>query len=402
MARLEGGRVVARDGQPRAHRRRLGAEGRDDRPAPDECRIAQGLDVAFGGVALQEMEHGAVVPQRDAAVQPIENVADQPRDRVCSRRPRLSLRDRGGRDVEHGDVLVTEVDEAGRERRGTAADVHDRVVEARGRGRRRARARRAVRPGAIRRLRPAPATRPPPSARVCSPQHHADRRGAPGQAVGNGRTRVRALVQRVARARVTVDGVVVGDIGPGLCVLVGVTHADDRAAAAKLADKVWRLRIFPDAEGVMNLPVADVGGAVLVVSQFTLYADTRRGRRPSWADAAAARAWRSPWSSAFVAELRGRGARVATGRFGADMQVELVNDGPVTLLLEVAGHRRVGWIPCRSAASTPPTAPGCSTPSGCASRASRAASTRSRSRSTASGGRTSASRSRRRARSRSR
>jgi D-tyrosyl-tRNA(Tyr) deacylase len=135
---------------------------------------------------------------------------------------------------------------------------------------------------------------------------------------------------------VTVDGAVVGDIGPGLCVLVGVTHADDRAAAATLADKVWRLRIFPDAEGVMNLPVADVGGAVLVVSQFTLYADTRRGRRPSWADAAAPDV-AEPLVSAFVAELRGRGARVATGRFGADMQVELVNDGPVTLLLEVPG-----------------------------------------------------------------
>jgi D-aminoacyl-tRNA deacylase len=147
---------------------------------------------------------------------------------------------------------------------------------------------------------------------------------------------MRALIQRVSEARVRVDGEVVGEIGRGLCVLVGVTHTDDEAAAAKLADKVWRVRVFPDAAGVMNLPVADAGGAVLVVSQFTLYADTRRGRRPSWAEAAPpARA--ESLVGAFARSLRELGATVGTGRFGADMQVELVNDGPVTLLLEVGG-----------------------------------------------------------------
>lgn len=144
---------------------------------------------------------------------------------------------------------------------------------------------------------------------------------------------VRALVQRVLEARVRIDGLVVGEIGPGLCVLVGVTHSDDPAVADKLADKVWTLRIFADDAGVMNLPVSDVGGAVLVVSQFTLYADTRRGRRPSWADAAPP-AEAAPLVDAFVAALRSRGASVATGEFGADMQVELVNDGPVTLMVE--------------------------------------------------------------------
>jgi D-aminoacyl-tRNA deacylase len=155
---------------------------------------------------------------------------------------------------------------------------------------------------------------------------------------------VRALVQRVSRASVTVDGEVVGAIGPGLCVFVGVTHTDDRAVAAKLADKVWRLRIFPDGagsmperrRGVMNVPLADAGGTALVVSQFTLYADTRRGRRPSWADAASPDV-AEPLVRAFADELRELGATVATGRFGADMQVDLVNDGPVTLLLEVDG-----------------------------------------------------------------
>jgi D-aminoacyl-tRNA deacylase len=144
---------------------------------------------------------------------------------------------------------------------------------------------------------------------------------------------VRALVQRVAEARVRIDGEVVGEIGPGLCVLVGVTHTDDASAAEKLAEKVWTLRVFADDDGVMNLPVSEVGGAVLVVSQFTLYADTRRGRRPSWLDAAPPEV-AAPLVDAFVVALRARGAAVGTGRFGADMQVELVNDGPVTLLLE--------------------------------------------------------------------
>ncbi|MFM8304848.1 MAG: D-aminoacyl-tRNA deacylase [Actinomycetota bacterium] len=145
---------------------------------------------------------------------------------------------------------------------------------------------------------------------------------------------MRVLVQRVTRAEVRVGGAVTGAIGPGLCALVGVTHTDDAATAARLAAKVWGLRVFPDAGGAMNLPVADVGGEVLVVSQFTLYGDTSRGRRPSWVDAA-----RPEQAEALVEEvcraLRDLGARVATGVFRADMTVELVNDGPVTLLLEV-------------------------------------------------------------------
>jgi D-aminoacyl-tRNA deacylase len=144
---------------------------------------------------------------------------------------------------------------------------------------------------------------------------------------------MRALVQRVTGARVRIQGEVVGEIGPGLCVLVGVTHDDDGATADRLAEKVWNLRVFADADGVMNVPLADAGGEALVVSQFTLYGDTRRGRRPSWV-AAAPPAVAEPLVDAFAAALRDLGATVATGRFGADMQVELVNDGPVTLLLE--------------------------------------------------------------------
>ena len=145
---------------------------------------------------------------------------------------------------------------------------------------------------------------------------------------------MRALVQRVAEARVTVDGEVVGEIGPGLCSLVGVTHDDDRDTALKLASKLWHLRIFADENGHMTRSVPDTGGEVLVVSQFTLYGDTRKGRRPSFVAAAA------PGDAArlideLVAELRRLGATVATGAFGADMAVELTNDGPVTLMLEV-------------------------------------------------------------------
>ena len=145
---------------------------------------------------------------------------------------------------------------------------------------------------------------------------------------------MRALVQRVVRAQVTVEGSVTGAIGPGLCVLVGVTHADDAAVAATLADKIWHLRIINDGDGVMNRSVADTTGEVLVVSQFTLYGDTRKGRRPSWMDAAPPEV-AEPLVEAVVARLRELGAEVATGRFRADMAVELVNDGPVTLLLEV-------------------------------------------------------------------
>ena len=145
---------------------------------------------------------------------------------------------------------------------------------------------------------------------------------------------MRALVQRVAEARVRVEGQVVGEIGPGLCCLVGVTHDDDRDAAVKLAAKLWHLRILADGNGHMNRSVADTGGELLVVSQFTLYGDTRKGRRPSFIAAAA------PDDAAhlideLVAELHRQGATVATGLFGADMAVELTNDGPVTLMLEV-------------------------------------------------------------------
>jgi D-tyrosyl-tRNA(Tyr) deacylase len=145
---------------------------------------------------------------------------------------------------------------------------------------------------------------------------------------------VRALVQRVTGARVRVGGEVVGEIGPGLCVLVGVTHDDTEAAAARLAEKVWHLRLFDDDTGVMNLPVAAItSGEALVVSQFTLYGATRRGRRPSWT-AAAPPGPAEPLVEAFVAALRGLGATVATGRFCAHKTVELVNHGPVTHMIE--------------------------------------------------------------------
>jgi D-tyrosyl-tRNA(Tyr) deacylase len=145
---------------------------------------------------------------------------------------------------------------------------------------------------------------------------------------------MRALVQRVTRASVTVEGEVVGAIGAGLCVLVGVTHDDDEAAAARLAQKLWGLRILADDAGLMNLSVADTGGELLVISQFTLYGDTRKGRRPSYV-AAARPEQAEPLVDEVVGALRGLGASVQTGRFGADMQVDLVNDGPVTLLVEV-------------------------------------------------------------------
>jgi D-tyrosyl-tRNA(Tyr) deacylase len=139
---------------------------------------------------------------------------------------------------------------------------------------------------------------------------------------------MRALVQRVTSASVTIDDSVVGEIGAGLCVLVGVTHDDSAESCSKLASKVANLRIF---EGEQSL--LDVGGAALVVSQFTLYGDTSRGRRPSWI-AAARPEQAEPLVEEFGAALRALGVTVETGRFGADMQVALVNDGPVTLMLE--------------------------------------------------------------------
>jgi D-tyrosyl-tRNA(Tyr) deacylase len=145
---------------------------------------------------------------------------------------------------------------------------------------------------------------------------------------------VRAVVQRVSEASVTVDDRVVGAIDRGLLVLLGITHHDNPDVARRLAEKVWGLRIFDDEAGVMNLPVAAVGGSVLVVSQFTLYGDTRRGRRPSYVDAAPGPI-AEPLVETFVAALGGLGARVETGIFGAEMAVASVNDGPVTLLVEL-------------------------------------------------------------------
>jgi len=145
---------------------------------------------------------------------------------------------------------------------------------------------------------------------------------------------VRALVQRVARASVTVEGEVVGAIGPGLCVLIGVTHTDTAATAVKLASKLWRLRLMADADGIMNLSVADTTQAVLVVSQFTLYGDTAGGRRPSWT-AAAKPEHAEPIIGALIDALRSMGANVAAGRFRTEMAVELVNDGPATVMVEV-------------------------------------------------------------------
>jgi len=141
-------------------------------------------------------------------------------------------------------------------------------------------------------------------------------------------------VQRVTRAKVTVGDEPVGEIGPGLAVLVGVTHSDDEAVAVKLAERILTLRVMDDDAGVMNRSVADAGGEVLIVSQFTLYGDTSRGRRPSWL-AAARPEQAEPLVQAVIDELRRLGARVATGRFRAEMAVELVNDGPVTILLEL-------------------------------------------------------------------
>ncbi len=144
---------------------------------------------------------------------------------------------------------------------------------------------------------------------------------------------MRALVQRVSHAAVSVGGEVVGEIGPGLCALVGVGPEDAEAAADRLAAKIWQLRVFPDSAGDMNRSASELGYAVLVVSQFTLYADTSRGRRPSFVRAA------PPDKARVLVErvvqaLRAAGAEVATGRFGAMMQVSLVNEGPVTVMLE--------------------------------------------------------------------
>jgi D-tyrosyl-tRNA(Tyr) deacylase len=140
-------------------------------------------------------------------------------------------------------------------------------------------------------------------------------------------------VQRVSRARVTVDGAVVGEVGRGLCVLLGVARGDDKAEAERLAGRIARLRIFPDEDGRFDRSALDVGGAALVVSQFTLIADTAKGNRPSFTEAAPPEQ-AEPLYERFCSALRDLGVRVETGVFGARMAVEVVNDGPVTIILD--------------------------------------------------------------------
>ena len=144
---------------------------------------------------------------------------------------------------------------------------------------------------------------------------------------------MRAVVQRVTRARVTVDDKPVGEIGKGLVVLLGIARDDTKLDAAYLVEKISALRIFDDEEGKMNLSLKDVSGGMLIVSQFTLYGDVRRGLRPSWIDAAAPEI-AEPLYDFFVRQARTMISEVATGSFRAMMQVELVNDGPVTILLD--------------------------------------------------------------------
>ena len=144
---------------------------------------------------------------------------------------------------------------------------------------------------------------------------------------------MRIVLQRVSQASVSIAGRTVGRIDRGFCLLVGITHGDTAAEADWLADKVAGLRLFSDADGKMNLGLADVGGSVLAVSQFTLYGDASKGRRPSFI-AAARPEEAAPLYEAFIAALRARGLTVETGEFGAAMLVKIQNDGPVTLILE--------------------------------------------------------------------
>jgi len=159
---------------------------------------------------------------------------------------------------------------------------------------------------------------------------HSERGGLGGRSAPD---QVRALVQRVSSASVVVDGETVGSISQGFLILVGVHHDDDETSAIAIADKVANLRVFTDADGNMNLSLLDTSGAALVVSQFTLYADTGRGRRPSFVDAAAPEV-AEPLVVAVGDRLRELGVAVSSGIFGAHMEVALVNDGPVTILLE--------------------------------------------------------------------
>jgi len=146
---------------------------------------------------------------------------------------------------------------------------------------------------------------------------------------------MRAVLQRVSRAKVTVDGEITGEIGKGILVLLGVGTEDGESEARQLVDKIVNLRIFDDPDGKMNLSLADTGGELLVVSQFTLYADTRRGRRPSYIGAAAPDEANRLYQY-FVTQARSVVSNVATGRFQAMMDVELVNDGPVTIILDTS------------------------------------------------------------------
>ncbi|MCX6094577.1 MAG: D-aminoacyl-tRNA deacylase [Candidatus Bipolaricaulota bacterium] len=152
---------------------------------------------------------------------------------------------------------------------------------------------------------------------------------------------MRIVLQRVAHASVRVDGEVVGAVGEGFLLLVGIAPADELLDLASVARKVVELRVFEDEAGKMNRSVRDVGGEILAVSQFTLYGDVRRGRRPSFTEAARPET-AEPLFDALVASLRAEGVRVETGRFGAKMAVDLVNDGPVTLVLDVAPPEEAG------------------------------------------------------------
>lgn len=144
---------------------------------------------------------------------------------------------------------------------------------------------------------------------------------------------MRAVVQRVTRASVTVEGSIIGEIGKGLAVLIGIARDDTKVEAAYLIDKISNLRVFDDEEGKMNLSVKDVGGGLLIISQFTLYGDVRRGLRPSWIDAAPPEV-AEPLYDFFVRQACASVDKVATGKFQAMMQVDLTNDGPVTILLD--------------------------------------------------------------------
>lgn len=144
---------------------------------------------------------------------------------------------------------------------------------------------------------------------------------------------MRVVLQRVSRASVTIAGRVAGAIGAGFCLLVGFTHSDTAVQVAWMAERVVGLRLFSDADGKMNLGLDEIGGAILVVSQFTLYGDAAKGRRPSFIDAARPEV-AIPLYEAFIAALRSHGLEVQTGEFGEMMEVELVNDGPVTLVLD--------------------------------------------------------------------